>query len=207
MVNRRAAVIPSNDKEFNTLMNRITSNIPSGYCGITEADLDPYKSAADEFKIAIMKADEAQASSRQAVKEKQACRLVLDKLARPLIRQIKNHPDYTEAFGYKLGIEGRLIASQDLSNISPSLKAVNKTGGTVEIRFVRRNSDGINLYYQREQDTAWTLVGRAMSSPFMDIRPLVNPGQSEIRRYTAVYMRQDKEVSNYSDDISITCTP
>jgi len=207
MVTRRAAVIPPKDKEFSTLIDRFTGNIPLGYCGITEEDLQPSKLAVEAFKAAIEKADEAQASSKQATREKQDCRQVLDKLVRPLIRQVKSHRDYTEAVGYKLGIEGRLIAPRDLSNINPSLKAINKTGGTVELHFVRRDSDGLNIYYQREQDTAWTLVGRAMTSPFMDIRPLATPGQAEIRRYSAVYMRLDKEISGYSDDATITCTP
>ena len=32
-------------------------------------------------------------------------------------------------------------------------------------------------------------------------------GKSEMRRYTAVYMQKDTEVSPYSDDLVISCIP
>ena len=207
MYSKKKAVIPPNDKEFASLLNRFTSNIPVGYCGISEAELGPTRAAADEFNSSIIKAEDAVTSSKQATSEKQANRQTLEKIARPLIRRIKSHPDYTQALGFKLGLEGGIIAVQDLSSSTPSLTAINKTGGTVELRFVRRNSDGVNIYLQREQETEWTMVGRAMTTPFQDTRALSISGKPEIRRYTAVYMRGDKEVGPYNDDVIITCTP
>ena len=132
---------------------------------------------------------------------------MLEQIFRPLIRRIKAHPEYTEAFGHKLGLEGGTTVVQDLSSGNPSLVAIDKTGGTVEFQFTRRGSDGVNFYLQREQEVGWTLIGRAMKSPFLDARPLLVPGMPEIRRYTAVYLRLDKEVSRFNEDVVVTCMP
>ena len=56
-------------------------------------------------------------------------------------------------------------------------------------------------------DADWVLLGRATVSPFQDTRALLQVGKSEIRRYTAVYMQKDTEVSPYSDDLVISCIP
>jgi hypothetical protein len=127
-------------------------------------------------------------------------------LGRSISRRIKTHQDYTKGLGVQLGIEGS-FSTHDLSAICPDLTAFDKSGGTVEFRFTKRGSDGVNIYYQKENESEWILVGRAMFSPFQDIRALLIPGKPEMRRYTAVYMKKDQEVSRYSDDLIITCTP
>jgi len=163
--------------------------------------------AAEEFSNSIIKADDAVVLSKEVTSEKKANRQRLEQIFRPLIRRMKAHPGYTQALGFKLGIEGKTVTAPDLSNATPSLTAIDKTDGIVELGFVRRDGEGATIYVKRDQATEWTLVGRVISPPFLDVRPLLVPDKPEMRRYTAVYMRGEKEVGHYNDDVVVTCTP
>jgi len=41
----------------------------------------------------------------------------------------------------------------------------------------------------------------------MDVRPLVQIGKLELRRYSAVYVFKDKEDGSYSDEVVFNCAP
>jgi len=198
-------LIPQNDQEFVKLSNNF-AKIPNNCCGISEAELAELRTVASDYGSKVEKVDEAQSNYRQAVVDKQECRRLLEGQIRPLIHRMKFHPDYNKGIGAKLGIEGSATV-YDLNNSAPNLSVNDKTGGTVEMRFSLRGSDGANLYMQYEQDVEWTLVGRAMTSPFIDIRPLKTPGKLEVRRYTAVYTQKTQEVGRFSEDVVVTCLP
>jgi hypothetical protein len=202
---KKVSLVPQNDRELANWGKRFAT-IPAGCYGITEADLALLQTVAVDFTTKVGTADIAKNASKQATAEKQASRRVFEGVIRPLARRMKCHPDYTKGVGVQFGIEGS-TSNYDLNNAAPDLSAIDKTGGTVELRFTRHGSDGIDIYLQREQDVEWQLVGRAMTSPFQDIRPLLVPGKSEIRRYTAVYMQKNQSIGRYSNDVAILCTP
>jgi hypothetical protein len=198
-------LIPQKDQDLVNWGNNF-ADMPSDCCGLTEADLADFRTVSDDYRAKVAVADKALLASRQATAEKQTSRQVLEGVARPLIRRLKSHPDYTKGIGVKLGIEGS-TTSHDINNAAPTLTARDMTGGSVELRFNMRGSDGVNLYYQREQEVEWTLLGRIMASPFQDIRALQTPGKLELRRYTAVYTQKTQEVGRFSEDVIVTCTP
>lgn len=202
---KKKNLLPHSNRDLVSWANNFAA-MPSDCCGLTEADLAGFRATADDYQTKVSKADAVQISAKQAVVAKQSSRRALEGLARPLIRRVKSHPNYNKEIGAMLGIEGS-ISTYDLSDAAPTLTARDKTDGTVELRFARHGSDGVNIYYQREQDIEWTLVGRAMTSPFQDIRPLQTPGKLEIRRYTAVYTQKSQEVGRFSEDVIVTCVP
>ncbi|WP_262964705.1 hypothetical protein [Methylobacter psychrophilus] len=67
------------------------------------------------------------------------------------------------------------------------------------LSFTKSKRVSINIYYQRENDADWTLQARATFSPLLDNRPPLHTGKPELRRYTAVYMLKDQEISRYFD--------
>ena len=79
--------------------------------------------------------------------------------------------------------------------------------GMVSISFSKYNSDGVNIYSKRDNDADWVLLNRANISPFMDVRPLLQIGNPELRDYCAIYVLKDKEIGHYSDEVVVNCTP
>jgi hypothetical protein len=127
-------------------------------------------------------------------------------LARSVAREIRGRKDLTKGRAAQLGIQGpeHIV---DFSTAKPVLTGSDLTGGAVQIAFPKSGSDGINIYCQREGDKTWVLLGRATVSPFVDNRPLLDPGKPELRRYSAVYVVKDKEVGNWSDEVVVNCAP
>lgn len=197
--------IPRSDHELQPWAEHFVTHAKPEY-GVSEDKLANLKLLTDALRSSMVAADNAIALARQAVAEKNANRQRVVNEFRAEIRRVKAHAGYNESIGKQLGIEGSLVIS-DLDNLAPALTTVDKTGGKVVLSFAKRDSDGINLYCQRENDIDWVLLGRATQSPFTDNRPLLQAGKPELRRYSAVFMLHDQEVGNFSDDAVISCSP
>jgi hypothetical protein len=65
----------------------------------------------------------------------------------------------------------------------------------------------VNIYSQRDGDTDFKLLSRDTHSPYMDNRPLLVAGKPELRQYKAIFIVDDQEVSQFSDDITVNCAP
>jgi len=72
---------------------------------------------------------------------------------------------------------------------------------------VKGEFDGVNVYGEREGESGFVLLGRDAQSPYEDKRPLLQEGRPEIRRYQLRYVKNDVEVGQMSDTISVTCEP
>ena len=87
------------------------------------------------------------------------------------------------------------------------MNGIDKTGNLVVLSFTKYTSSGITIYRRRENDADWVKLARATIAPFQDNRPLLQAGKVEMRHYTAVYMSNDDEVSQFSNEIAISCAP
>lgn len=65
----------------------------------------------------------------------------------------------------------------------------------------------MNIYSQRDGDTDFKLLGRDSHPPFVDTRPLLVAGKPELRQYRAIFVVGDQEVSQFSDNLTINCSP
>lgn len=79
-----------------------------------------------------------------------------------MAQRIKKHPAYTKAYGRALGIIGP-EDSTDLSTSKPTLKATDKGGGVIEIKFNKSTSQGISFYCRHDGDTAPVFTTLQMS--------------------------------------------
>ena len=83
----------------------------------------------------------------------------------------------------------------------------DKRGGVVEIDFNFANSEGVNLYSRRDGDADFKFLARDTVPPYVDNRPMLVAGKPELREYKAVFVVADKEVSQFSDEITVNCAP
>jgi hypothetical protein len=58
-----------------------------------------------------------------------------------------------------------------------------------------------------DTDVDWKLLSHASVSAFMDVRPLVPIGKSELPRYSTVYVFKDKELGSNSHEVVVNCAP
>ena len=200
----KSTFIPQSDHDFLIWMEHFIANLTPDLGSAT--DLAALKAAFEVFSSKITQSTAAAASAKQATAEKNDSRDNSESLIRAMAKQIKARNDYTDGLGAQLGIVGPEHLF-DLTTAHPDLTGIDQTSGRVIIYFTKANSDGVNIYSQRENDTDWVLLIRATTSPYIDNRPLLQIGKPELRRYTAVYMLKDQEIGQFSDDLVITCAP
>jgi hypothetical protein len=201
----KSTFIPAADHDFLIWFDHFLATLSTAH-GVSESDLNALRLAGDDFHAKTTFAGNAAATAKQATADKNDSRQSAETLIRAEVRRIKARADYTEGMGAHLGVEGT-EQTHDLGAAKPNLNGIDQTGGVVSLSFTKYKSDGINIYSQRENDSDWVLLGRATVSPFMDTRPLCQPGKPELRRYTAIYMSKDKEVRQFSNELVINCAP
>jgi hypothetical protein len=59
----------------------------------------------------------------------------------------------------------------------------------------------------RDGDAEFKFLARDTVPPYVDNRPLLVAGKPELREYKAVFVVADKEVSQFSDEITVNCAP
>ena len=197
--------IPASDHDFLVWSDHFIAKLSPEY-GVADTDLATLKAAITEFHTKTDHLSEATAAAKQATLEKNNARNNVETLVRAEARRIKARSNYSESQGANLGIQGHQN-TLDLASMKPALVAADQSGGKVVLSFTKSQSDGIRIYCRRETDADWVKLDRAMTSPFLDDRPLLQVGQVELRRYTAVYMLKDTEIGLYSDEVVVSCAP
>ena len=188
--------VPDGDNDFLSWHNRFAAEV--------EASTAVLGLTAEE--IAAVAADNAARRDAQATALKKAARRPAEQRSRALAQKMKRHPNYTDAIGEGFGIVGP-ENTVDLAASKPSLKAVALPHGNVEVRFNKSKSHGVNIYCQRESDSGSVFLARDTASPYVDNRPCLVPGKPETRRYKAIYVFNDRETGQFSDELSVTCQP
>lgn len=126
--------------------------------------------------------------------------------ARAIVGRAKKHKNYTPAIGAKLLMEGA-EDSTDMTQQKPTLGITVRSGGTVEVDFNKLLAEGVHLYCKRGAETAFTYLASETHSAYVDNRPLLVPGQPEIRQYKAVFFIGQSEIGLESDIVAATATP
>ncbi len=197
--------VPTADNDLLVWFDHFLTQISTD-TAIAPFDLKALTAANADFHAKIAHVNDAAALAKQATADKEASHGYLESLVRAEVRRIKARSTYNDGQGAQLGIVGARN-SRDLSTTRPELSGTDHTNGVVSISFSKYNSDGVNIYSKRDNDADWVLLNRANISPFMDLRPLLQIGNPELRDYCAIYVLKDKEIGHYSDEVVVNCTP
>ncbi|MGI8924355.1 MAG: hypothetical protein ACR2HJ_10020 [Fimbriimonadales bacterium] len=87
------------------------------------------------------------------------------------------------------------------------LKAAAGPNSEVAVGFSKQNYDGIQIESQRGGETGWTVLGNDAFAPYIDTRPPLVAGQSEVRKYRARYLDGDTPIGDWSDIVQVSTTP
>jgi hypothetical protein len=200
--------VPASDVEFASWHNQFKGavSLKTAESGLSAADLAQIEADNAELHDKIAAANLAAAAHKQATAEKKMARERIEAGVRSYARRIKAQTGYQPALGSLFGIEGPDIVT-DFASYKPNLSGSDHTGGMVILSFSKLKSDGINLYGQRDGDADWVLLAHASSSPYTDLRPLLQTGKPELRRYSAIYVQKQVEVGLFSDEVVVNCAP
>ena len=197
--------VPTTDNDLLVWVDHFITQISTDK-EIAAVDLAALTAAKVDLHTKIDHLNDAAAHAKQATADKNDSRNHMVNLIRAEARRIKARASYSDGLGAQLGIVGARD-SHDLSTSRPELTGIDQTDGVVILNFSKYNSDGVNIYSKRDNDADWVLLNRASISPFIDRRPLLEPGQPELRHYCAIYVLKDKEIGHYSNEVVINCTP
>ena len=82
---------------------------------------------------------------------------------------------------------------------------VRIVGGEIRLDWTKKGAYGVHVYSRLRGQTQWTRIGSDTSSPYIDGRPLAQPGVAETREYMLRGCDIDeKEFGLDSDVVSIT---
>lgn len=182
----------------------VTANI--ALFGLVAADATQVNTDNADIHAKVTAVTNTSAIAKQAVADKNTSRTNTEKHARALGKRIKAHPAYTTALGDLGGLEG----PEDTTNLAtstPTLKGAAKPGGIAELDFSKSISDGVRIYSKRGTEAVFTLLAFDSSSPYVDNRPLLVPGTPELREYKCIYVKNDAEIGNFSNEAVVNCAP
>ncbi|MCX6900591.1 MAG: hypothetical protein NT105_18075 [Verrucomicrobia bacterium] len=200
--------VPRKDAEFMGWLKGLKKGATelAALLGVTDEELALLAECAAGFEEDLKKADDLIGKAKAAVSAKDATRRKAEKVARSLAQRMKAHRNYKASLGVGMGIEGA-ERRVEMKEAKPTGSAKAMGHGVVEVSYFKGEFDGVNVYGEREDGSGLVLLGRDAQSPYEDKRPLLHEGRPEIRRYQLRYVKNDAEVGQMSNGISVTCEP
>jgi hypothetical protein len=121
---------------------------------------------------------------------------------RALVKAIKAHPNYNDAIGQALGIEGPVQTGPDLSSVQPEITAI-LSGNAVQVGWGWGGHSAFldMLELQVDRGTGWILLAYDTTPNYTDTTPL--PATPTKWKYRAIYRVGDAQVGVWSNTVEI----
>lgn len=195
--------VPSSDAELVTWATNIKDKIASEgpTLGLTPEAIDEVTVWCDVMIKAITIADKSRTTYESLAADKKV--KVADSIskARKFAKDVKRINSYTVAIGTELGLVGKGTVFSS-SDYKPTLK-VEAFTGYVNVKFVKKGVEGVNLYVRKKGEGIWQKVSFFAHSPCKDTRPLTDEGQAENREYMCIGVKKDQEIGLQSNIVSV----
>lgn len=119
------------------------------------------------------------------------------------IQTIKAHPNFTETIGKDLGIIGTDRPPVDPTTIKPVL-GHTILAGKPNISWKKQGHQGVHIYIDRSDGKGYGAMPFTDTKPdFLDEYPLPASGQTAIWKYKAIYIEDDVEIGNMSNELVV----
>jgi hypothetical protein len=123
---------------------------------------------------------------------------------RKLVQDIKAKPEYNDAMGAALGIEGAVLSPPDLASIQPKFE-VEITGGQVFIDWSWQNYadwlDAIELQVDRGEGKGFVMLAQDTTPGYTDTAPF--PTAATKWTYRAIFVVNDSRVGQWSNTVTV----
>ncbi|MBI5216618.1 MAG: hypothetical protein HY960_12775 [Ignavibacteriae bacterium] len=171
--------------------------------GLSGSQVDQFTTDRDSVKSNLADVDSLKKTLQSKVKTKDEVVATARKHALDLAVILKRHTSYTEAIGEDLGIVAPDDSGQgSLDTAKPRFWATVLVE-MVLLDWLKEKSDGQVFYSKRGTETEYKKLDRDFRSPMEDKRPNLVPGVPETRWYKSRFLKDDKEVGLWSDEVSV----
>lgn len=125
-----------------------------------------------------------------------------------LVQIIKRSPGYNLSIGQDMAILGDELSAEPTRPVLTFRAEGMGAGGCqcVKVRIKRYRHYAVALH-SRRGGGAWELLGIVASALYEDERPLLVPGQPEVREYRARFWDAGSENGDLTDTASVTVSP
>lgn len=208
---------PSRQDQQRSWLTNFISKLPvqGPLVGMTAGEITASTDAATAVIGFIDRALAAENAFKQSVSDKDdAIQTNVSGVIRPAVKRFKTSPAYTTGIGDILGVEGS-ESDFDPDTYKPTGKAL-VLNNEVKLTFTKAGADGMAIYSRvtsgKTESTAPLTEGEMAQfaklaidyhSPYMDNRPLAQPGTPEVREYYLKGIVRDAEVGLRSDIIRV----
>lgn len=173
--------------------------------GLDAAAIKALQDKCTAITTAVGEAERAYAGWRAAVAHSAEVKDGGLKVVAAAVAHLDTHPGCTGAIRASLGITAPQTAEQSVALGEHKVPfKLEGLPGRVVVKWRKGVLDGVNVYGQRGGETEWMLLARDNRPPYDDLRPLMQPGTGEVRRYRLVGVVDDREVTPPSDIASIS---
>jgi len=169
--------------------------------GLDPMQITEFQNLIDNVVGKINTAEQSMETAKADVADRDAALKEFFEFARPAVQTLKNSDDYTPEIGEDLGIVGE----EDGFNpalFKTTLKLTNFMG-YVQIEFKKGKTDGVKIYARLKGQSEWTYLALDTRSPYIDNRPLAQPGVAETREYIAYGVIDDVQLPTASEIYSV----
>jgi hypothetical protein len=123
---------------------------------------------------------------------------------RNLIQRLSHSSGYTKAIGEDLGIEAPDTAASKIALDAgkPVFTIELSSGGHPNLRWTKGKYDGVEIW--KDSGTGFVKLDRDMRPDYIDKSDLPAPGTAAVWRYKMIYLKDDEQIGNWSDPVSVT---
>ena len=195
--------LPNKDSDLLAWLNNYKTKITTHatVLGVNAAQLAQEKAWCDAMINAINLIETKKQELKSAVAGKNTALQTQIGALRIEIARHKLSTGYTAAIGQDLGV---ISIHTDFDAATYKAKITAEIfGGFVRIKFVKRGTDGINLYHRKKGEAEWIFLARDTKSPYDDHIVLETPNQPEHWEYRAYGIVDDAEIGQPSDIVEV----
>jgi hypothetical protein len=169
--------------------------------GLSAEDITKQQTAAQGIVDTLNKIEQKKSELGQASTAKKLFKDNEFKMIRGAVSGYKKVTGYTEDIGRELGVVATNV-NVVTEELKPSARLKTEPG-LVKVFFNKRKMYGATIFSRLQGVADWTELSSEVTSPYIDRRPLAEPGKPELREYMVRCYDGRIDIGQHSDVTSI----
>jgi hypothetical protein len=201
---KKGIYCPTNDAELSSHLDNVVKQLAS--FGSKYGTSPTLLATLTNYSVQIPQAQLTANADKQKAKESTALKNNLTRQAKKDLKRELNRitalPDFIEADAKGMGIR-REKNKDALVKVKPVISNITVMPQAVVLDYIKGMMDGV-VVYSSNDGVGFEKIGIDLRSPFEDLRTNKVAGVPEIRYYKMRYLKNDEQVGQFSNIVSVT---